>query len=217
MAVEDIGVLWNTKQPGYDDTADIQAALKAFLYGSYTYNSANADKTLLPNPSLARHLQELRDDVTDLETQGIGSGFKTTSQISGSNTTIPSGYIAVASDSTGGSVSNLYASAYFTNDAPTTNLIDGILWVDKDSEAYDAYIYDSTQLPANRWIKFANVQNIINAKGDILIGSSADSLDNLTVGANGTVLTANSAATLGVSWSTIDTESIIISSIMDAY
>ena len=52
MAVENIGGLYNTKQPGYDDAADIQAALKAFLYGSYTYDTTSTDPTQLPNPSL---------------------------------------------------------------------------------------------------------------------------------------------------------------------
>lgn len=41
---------------------------------------------------------------------------------------------------------------------------------------------------------------IINAKGDLLVGLANDSADNLTVGSNNYVLTADSAETLGVKW-----------------
>ncbi len=216
MAVENIGGLYNTKQPGYDDAADIQAALKAFLYGSYDYDTTGTDPTQLPNPSLARHLQDLRDDVTFLEDQGIGSDYLTLAQIA-ALTGQTDGYIAMASDSNGGAVETLYASAFYTNEAPTTDIVDGVLWVDKDSEALDTYIYDSTLLPSSPWVRINDLKNIIQAKGDILIGSSAENIDNLPVGANGTVLTADDTQPLGVKWQQVDTESIIISSVMGAY
>jgi len=41
---------------------------------------------------------------------------------------------------------------------------------------------------------------LIEAKGDLIAGSAANAADNLAVGANGTVLTADSAETLGVKW-----------------
>ena len=216
MAVENIGGLYNTKQPGYEDAADIQAALKAFLYGSYTYDTTSTDPTQLPNPSLARHLQDLRDDVTFLENQGIGSDYLTLAQIA-AIASPTDGYIAMASDSNGGAVESLYASAFYTNEAPTTDIVDGVLWVDKDSAALDTYVYDSTLLPGDPWVRINDLKNIIQAKGDILIGSSAENLDNLSVGANGTVLTADDSSPLGVSWQQVDTESIIISSVMGAY
>jgi len=43
-------------------------------------------------------------------------------------------------------------------------------------------------------------RGIIDAKGDLIIGSANDTVDNLTVGSNGFVLTADSAQTLGVKW-----------------
>ena len=51
--------LFNTKIPGLGDAADIQAALRLYHYGSYTYDGANTNPALLPNPSIAKHLQNL--------------------------------------------------------------------------------------------------------------------------------------------------------------
>lgn len=216
MAVEDIGSLWNTKQPGYEDAADIQAALKAFLYGSYDYDPTNTNPANIPNPSLAKHLQGLSDRLTDQETLGIGSDYLTLAEIA-AIVSPEDGYIAMASDSNGGAVESLYASAFYTNEAPTTDIVDGVLWVDKDSESLDTYVYDSTLLPGDPWVRINDLKNIIQAKGDILIGSSAENLDNLSVGSNGTVLTADDTQPLGVKWQQVDTESIIISSVMGAY
>lgn len=216
MAVEDIGGLYNTKQPGYDDAADIQAALKAFLYGSYDYDTTDTDPTQLPNPSLAHHLQGLKDRIEDQEELGIGSDYLTLAEI-GALTGVADGYIAMASDSNGGAVESLYASAFYTNEAPTTDIVDGVLWVDKDSAALDTYVYDSTLLPGDPWVRINDLKNIIQAKGDILIGSSASNIDNLAIGSNGTVLTADDTQPLGVKWQQVDTESIIISSVMGAY
>jgi hypothetical protein len=42
----------------------------------------------------------------------------------------------------------------------------------------------------------------IDAKGDLLVGSANDAVDNLAVGVNGEVLTADSGQTLGVKWAT---------------
>jgi hypothetical protein len=43
-------------------------------------------------------------------------------------------------------------------------------------------------------------KSIIDAKGDLIIGSANDAVDNLAVGSNDFVLTADSAQTLGVKW-----------------
>lgn len=44
-------------------------------------------------------------------------------------------------------------------------------------------------------------QSLISAKGDILAGTADDTLGKTTVGANDTILTADSAQTNGVKWS----------------
>ena len=60
--------LFNTKIPGLGDAADIQAALRLYHYGSYTYDGANTNTGLLLNPSIAKHLQNLVDADTATNT-----------------------------------------------------------------------------------------------------------------------------------------------------
>ncbi len=43
---------------------------------------------------------------------------------------------------------------------------------------------------------------VVTAKADLLVGASSGVVDNLAVGTNGQVLTADSTATLGVKWTT---------------
>jgi len=67
MAVEDIGTLFPTKIPGYTDAADIQAALRAYHYGSYTFDTAETDPTQLINPSIAYTLNDLQDQIDNFD------------------------------------------------------------------------------------------------------------------------------------------------------
>jgi len=48
----------------------------------------------------------------------------------------------------------------------------------------------------------AVAKSVVTAKADILVGASSGVVDNLAVGTNGQVLTADSAETLGLKWST---------------
>jgi hypothetical protein len=50
-------------------------------------------------------------------------------------------------------------------------------------------------------------KSVIDAKGDLLVGLSNDTVDNLTVGSNNFVLTADSTQTLGIKWSALPTAS----------
>jgi hypothetical protein len=50
-------------------------------------------------------------------------------------------------------------------------------------------------------------KSIIDAKGDLLVGLSDNTIDNLTVGSNNFVLTADSTQTLGIKWSALPTAS----------
>jgi hypothetical protein len=56
--------LFPAKVPGLSDAADIQAALKLYHYGSYTYDGSNTNPANLVTPSIAKHLQNLKDADT---------------------------------------------------------------------------------------------------------------------------------------------------------
>ena len=64
MAVESIGTLVPTKIPGLSDAADIQAALRAYHYGSYSFDTAETDAANLINPSIAYTLNSLQTQIT---------------------------------------------------------------------------------------------------------------------------------------------------------
>ena len=117
MAVESIGTLVPTKIPGYTDAADIQAALRAYHYGSYTFDTAETNKANLINPSIAYTINNLQDQITAVD------------------------------------------------------------------------------------ITSAVAKSAFNAKGDLLSASANDTPLILTAGANGRILTTNSATATGLEWS----------------
>lgn len=63
MAAESIGNLVPTKIPGYADSADIQAALRVYHYGSYSYDPANTSAAALVSPSIAYTINDLQDQI----------------------------------------------------------------------------------------------------------------------------------------------------------
>ena len=188
MAVESIGALYPTKIPGYADAADIQAALRAYHYGSYAYNTANTSPASLEAGSIAKFLYDIETDIAALEARPSSGGNAQNSQpvpADFSPADIPDGYIWVDSN---GSVGGLPtgATAVFTNSAPTTSLTTGTVWVDKDA----------TTITANPFIP----QALINAKGDLIAGSANDTATILAIGTDGYVLAASSATTSGLVW-----------------
>ena len=64
--------------------------------------------------------------------------------------------------------------------------------------------YDRTSQRWRFWTNpyrdYAVARGLIEAKGDLLVGTSAGNLDNLTVGANDTILMADSGQTTGLKW-----------------
>lgn len=72
MAAENIGQLVPTKVPGYVDAADIQAALRLYHYGSYSFDINETDPAELVNPSIAYTLNDLQDQIDSLDL-GISS------------------------------------------------------------------------------------------------------------------------------------------------
>ena len=74
--------LFPAKIPGLSDAADIQAALRLYHYGSYTYDGANTNEaTLLANPSVAAHLQTLKNaDAAEVTNRNAAIAVETTNR-----------------------------------------------------------------------------------------------------------------------------------------
>lgn len=140
MASESIGSIYPTSIPGYDDAADIQAALRLYHYGSSSYDISNANTANLVANSVAYHLHNLANTISVLDTReenrGIGSTYQTAEP-----TSIPHGYIWMDGDA---SFSNTpgFPGAIYTVSAPS-NPTDGTLWVEKGSSPLLMKIYDS--------------------------------------------------------------------------
>lgn len=74
------------------------------------------------------------------------------------------------------------------------------------SEGMFAYTSDTDTLwfyTGSAWQVATIKPSVIDAKGDLLAGTAADTVDRLAVGSNTQVLTANSAASTGLSWTSI--------------
>ena len=189
MATESIGTLIPTAIPGYTDSADIQAALRAYHYGSYSYDPANTSPGSLVTPSIAKTIYDIQADITTLENRPSSGGEVSATQPAATSFTppeIPDGFIWVDSDGTVGGLPTS-ATSVFTNSAPTTSLTTGVIWVDKDA----------TEITANPYIP----TSAIAAKGDLIVGSANDAVT--IVGAastNGYVLNVNSSTTSGLAW-----------------
>lgn len=139
MAAEDIGALYPTKIPGYEDPADIQAALRLFHYGSSSYDITNTDLTQLPPASLAAHLHGLREDITEIQTLGTGSEYLSVAPVSPHD-----GFIWVDATSTP-TTESFPSSASYQEEAPSSGLTVGMLWVDSDSSPLKMYVYSGTE------------------------------------------------------------------------
>ena len=189
MAVESIGALYPTKIPGLADAADIQAALRAYHYGSYSYDPANTSPASLEANSLAKFLYDIETDITALENRPASGGEVDTTAPAAVDFTpaeIPDGFVWVDEDgSLGGAPTG--ATAVFTNSAPTTSITTGTIWVDKDE----------TAITSNPFIP----QAVINAKGDLIVGTANDTAGILSAAStNGYALTADSSTTSGLTW-----------------
>jgi hypothetical protein len=136
MADTSIGNLYSTKIPGYDDAADIQAALRTYHYGSSTYSTGNSDEEQLVNPSIAYHLKNIQDSIDAINTLGTGAIAQTTMP-----TGKPEGYLWLDTDSSPNSTPT-NPTAIYTSSEPSTPT-DGTLWVVKGSSPLLLKIYDN--------------------------------------------------------------------------
>jgi hypothetical protein len=138
MASENIGNVYPTKIPGYDDAADIQAALRLYHYGSETYDINNTNLASLPNPSIAYTLNDLQSQITtNYNSPAAAAEVQDTEPVSPVD-----GFLWVHTDQeyTGLPLS---ATSIYQNATPTSGLIDGLLWIKKGSSPLEMSVYDA--------------------------------------------------------------------------
>ena len=134
MASENIGSVYPTKIPGYEDAADIQAALKLYHYGTLT-EVAN-ESQIIPN-SVVGHIKALDTRIDNIEADGLGSAV-----LASMPTGIDNGYIWV--DSTTAVTTNIqYAMASYQTSQPS-NPSTGALWVDSDTTPLKMYVWSGS-------------------------------------------------------------------------
>lgn len=138
MASEDIGNVYKTQIPGYEDAADIQAALRLYHYGTTTVPATEAD--LAPN-STAGHIKAVNARVDFIEIDPARSKLSNT-EPTGDH--LVNGYIWVDGDSVTGNAPT-YGTATYSASAPTDSLVAGTLWVDSDSSPLKLYVWSGIE------------------------------------------------------------------------
>jgi len=78
--------------------------------------------------------------------------------------------------------------------------IAGQIWFNSDTGG--TYVYYGTTWIEVGAVAANTVFNLADAKGDLIVGTANNALDNLAVGSNGSVLTADSSTATGLKWAT---------------
>jgi hypothetical protein len=125
---------YDTKVPSYNESADIQQALKLFLYGTVTPPSNQSE---ILSTSLAGNLKRIDADIVTINNRGLGSAVLSTQP-----TGVADGYVWLDSDS-GVSASVQYSESYYSGAAPQSPTT-GTLWVDSNSSPLFMYVWSGT-------------------------------------------------------------------------
>ena len=157
MAVENIGNLVPTKIPALSDDANIQDALKAYHYGSYTFDTAETNTANLLNPSIAYTVNNLQTqintkaalEVAARDISRASTTAPTAAAFTAFSNTIPDGYVWLDKDSSAG-VGYYSATSVYTTTAPSTNLANGLIWIKKGSSPLEMYVYNGDTGVFNR-------------------------------------------------------------------
>jgi hypothetical protein len=216
MAVESIGALVPTKIPGYADAADIQAALRAYHYGSYTFDTSETNPANLINPSIAYTITNLQSQITTLGDDYVDEDVLTAkgSLISATAASIPAELtvgsnneflIANSATSTGLQWTSTLASPTITSPIVTGLTLNdsSIIFEGSSADAFETTL-TVTNPTADRTITFpdttgtvALLTQVINntltsTTGDIIYASGANTPARLGIGTEGFVLTVTS-------------------------
>lgn len=125
---------YNTLVPSLTDNANIQEALRMYHFGTPDGTIPDDSGNPIRTESIAHYLGTLQSQI---DAFGIGSEVSATAPAEPED-----GYVWMDSSS---SASMLLGSvAVYQNSAPTSGMVDGQLWVDKDSSPLTMYVYDAT-------------------------------------------------------------------------
>jgi hypothetical protein len=211
MAVESIGALVPTKIPGYADAADIQAALRAYHYGSYSFDTSETNPANLINPSIAYTINNLQSQITTLGDDYVDEDVLTAkgSLISATAASIPAELtvgsnnqflIANSATATGLEWTSTLVSPVVTG---LTLNDSSIIFEGSSADAFETTL-TVTNPTADRTITFpdttgtvALLTQVINntltsTTGDIIYASGANTPARLGIGTEGFVLTVTS-------------------------
>ena len=211
MAVESIGTLVPTKIPGYADAADIQAALRAYHYGSYSFDTSESDPANLINPSIAYTINNLQSQITSLGDDYVDEDILTAkgSLISATAASTPS-ELTVGSNNQFLVANSATATGLQWTNNLTSPTITGLSLNDSSIifEGSTANDFETTLTvtdpTADRTITFpdttgtvALMSQVINntltsTTGDIIYASGANTPARLGIGTEGYVLTVSS-------------------------
>jgi hypothetical protein len=97
--------------------------------------------------------------------------------------------------------------AAVVSDSAPSSPITGQIWF--NSLNGGTYVYYSSAWTEVGAVPINALLNTINAKGDLLAGTADNTIGRLGVGANGTVLKANSATATGLEW-TVEEEGLTV-------
>lgn len=86
---------------------------------------------------------------------------------------------------------------------PPSSPLEGEMWFDSDTGA--TYVYYSSTWVEVGAAPFDALLNKVDAKGDLLVATSDNTVERLPVGTNGYFLKANSSASAGIEWASIPT------------
>jgi len=216
VAVESIGTLVPTKIPGYADAADIQAALRAYHYGSYTFDVNESNAANLINPSIAYTINNLQSQITTLGDDYVDEDVLTAkgSLISATAASTPAELtvgtnnqflIANSATATGLQWTSTLASPTITSPIVTGLTLNDSSIVFEGSTANDfETTLTVTDPTADRTITFpdtsgtvALLSQVINntltsTTGDIIYASGSNTPARLGIGSEGQVLTVSS-------------------------
>jgi hypothetical protein len=124
---------YNTVIPSLTDDANIQEALRMYHFGTPDGSIPDDSGNPVRSESIVSYLRNLQSQIAAFD---IGSSYGSTEP-----TDPESGYVWMKSDSSASIMSGTVAA--YQNSAPTQNLVDGQLWVDKDSSPLKMYVYDA--------------------------------------------------------------------------